>query len=152
MRPFIHKGATIISPKENIEYVTYLANAPHTLSPDSLQMQPKPLQIQLINDSLAISDGKFEMKIYFIGEKSAHTNDYLIYYFPKEKLLFQDDLVWMEKEGEIKKAGERQAGLYNAILDIGIHIDTIIQSWPVKDYGVKTVIPFSDLEKSMKIE
>jgi glyoxylase-like metal-dependent hydrolase (beta-lactamase superfamily II) len=152
MRPFIHKGAIIISPKENIEYVTYLANAPHSLSPDSLQMQPKPLQIQLIKDSLTISDGKFEMKIYFIGEKSAHTNDYLIYYFPKEKLLFQDDLVWMEKEGEIKKAGERQAGLYNAILDIGIHIDTIIQSWPVKDYGVKTVIPFSDLEKSMKIE
>lgn len=152
MRPFIHKGATIISPKENIEYITYLANAPHTLSPDSLQMQPKPLQIQVINDSLTISDGKFEMKIYFIGEKSAHTNDYLIYYFPKEKLLFQDDLVWMEKEGEIKKAGERQAGLYNAILDLGLQIDTIIQSWPVKDYGVKTVIPFSDLERSMKIE
>jgi glyoxylase-like metal-dependent hydrolase (beta-lactamase superfamily II) len=152
MRPFIHKGATIISPKENIEYITYLANAPHTLSPDSLQMQPKPLQVQVINDSLTISDGKFEMKIYFIGENSAHTNDYLIYYFPKEKLLFQDDLVWMEKEGEIKKAGERQAGLYSTILDLGLHIDTIIQSWPVKDYGVKTVIPFSDLERSMKIE
>jgi hypothetical protein len=56
------------------------------------------------------------MVVYFIGQKSQHTKDYLIYYFPKEKLLFEDDLVRIAKEGEMKKAGGRQAGLYNAIM------------------------------------
>jgi glyoxylase-like metal-dependent hydrolase (beta-lactamase superfamily II) len=152
MRPFIHKGAKIICSKADQEYVTYLANVPHTLSPDSLQTEPKPLLIEEIKDSLSITDGEFEMKIYFIGEKSEHTNDYLIYYFPTEKLLFEDDLVWIANEGEIKKASGRQAGLYNAIMELGLNIDTIVQSWPVKDYGVKTVIPFTDLEKSMNIK
>jgi hypothetical protein len=152
MRPFIHKGAKIICSKADQEYVTYLANAPHTLFPDSLQLQPKPLLIEEIKDSLKITDGKFEMKIYFIGKKSEHTNDYLIYYFPSEKLLFQDDLVWIAKEGEIEKAGGRQAGLYNAVKELGLDIKIIIQSWPVADYGVKTVIPFADLEKSMNIK
>lgn len=101
---------------------------------------------------MRIADDKTEMIIYFIGEKSAHTKDYLIYYFPKEKILFEDDLVWIFKSGEIKKAGNRQAGLYYAIKDLGIEVDTIIQSWPVKDYGVKTVIPFEDLEKSINVK
>lgn len=152
MRPFIHKGATVLCIKSNEEYVKYLANAPHTLNPDSLQLQPKQLQTKEIKDSLTITDGKFEMKIYFIGKKSKHTNDYLIYYFPTEKLLFEDDLIWIAKEGEIKKANERQVGLYNAIKELGIDIKTIVQSWPVSDYGVKTVIPFEDLEKSMTTE
>ncbi len=150
LRPFIHKGAKIICSKANQDYVTYLANAPHTLSPDNLQNQPKPLQIEEIKDSLTISDGKFEMQIYFIGSKSAHTNDYLIYYFPAEKLLFEGDLVWIAREGEIKKPSKRQTGLYNAIMELDLNIDTIVQSWPVADYGVKTVIPFDDLEKSMQ--
>ena len=149
MRPFIHKGATILCVKSNEEYVKYLANAPHTLNPDSLQLQPKLLQTKEIKDSLTITDRKFEMKIYFIGKRSEHTNDYLIYYFPAEKLLFEDDLIWIAREGEIKKARGRQAGLYNAIKELSLDVKTIIQSWPVADYGVKTVIPFDDLKKSM---
>ncbi|MDI9356861.1 MAG: hypothetical protein QM536_07570 [Chitinophagaceae bacterium] len=76
----------------------------------------------------------------------------VIYYFPTEKILFQDDLVWIAKEGVIKKASGRQAGLYNAVKELGLDIITIFQSWPVADYGVKTVIPFADIEKSMNIE
>tara|TARA_R110002050_G_scaffold2603_6_gene14878 strand:+ start:27267 stop:28730 length:1464 start_codon:yes stop_codon:yes gene_type:complete len=152
MRPFIHKGAKIICSKNNQEYVAYLAKAPHTLSPDSLQIEPKPLLTEEVKDSMTVTDGEFEMKIYFIGEKSQHTNDYLIYYFPTEKLLFEDDLVKIAREGEVKKASGRQVGLYNAIMELGLKIDVIIQSWPVKDYGLKTVIPFTDLEKSMNIE
>ena len=152
IRPFIENGAKIICPKSDEEYVKYLANAPHTINPDGLQLNPKSLQFESIKDSLIITDGKMEMKVLFIGKKSEHTNDYLIYYFPKEKLLFEDDLVWIAKQGEIKKASARQAGLYNAIKDLGLDIKTIVQSWPVADYGVKTVIPFEDLEKSVNVK
>ncbi len=152
IRAFVHQGAKIICSSGDEEYVKYIVNAPHILNPDHLQKEPKPLQLENIKDSLLVSDGKFEMKIYFIGEKSQHTKDYLIYYFPSEKLLFQDDLVWIKREGEIKKAERRQAGLYNAIKELGLDVETIIQSWPVADHGVKTVIPFRDLEKSLQVE
>ena len=152
LRPFVHAGAKVICSKADEPYVRYIAEAPHTLNPDALQKQAKALQTEEIVHEKTISDGTFEMKIYFIGNKSAHTNDYLVYYFPSEKLLFEDDLVWISRKGEIKKAGKRQAGLYNALKDLKLDIKTIIQSWPVADYGVKTVIPFEDLEKSMMLE
>ena len=109
-------------------------------------------EIKQLKDKLKISDGNYEMEIYYIGKKSDHTVDYQVYYFPKEKLLFQDDLIWIKREGAIKKAGARQIGLYNAIKELNLKVDTIIQSWPVSDYGVKTVIPFLDLEQSVMIK
>lgn len=107
IRPFVHRGAKIIASKQDQEYVSYIVKAKHTLNPDSLQLEPKPLVFEEIKNSLTISDKKTEMKIYFIGEKSEHTRDYLIYYFPKEKLLFEDDLVWIPRKGKVKKAGLR---------------------------------------------
>lgn len=152
IRPFVHKGAKILCSTVNKEYVRYLSEARHTINPDSLELQPKTLQIEEVKDSLAITDSKnnaFRMIIYFIGKKSEHTNDYLIYYFPNEKLLFEDDLVWIKRDGQIAKANQRQTGLYNTTKELNLDIKTIIQSWPVSDYGVKTIIPFEDLKKSI---
>ncbi len=152
IRAFIHQGAKIICSDVNEEYVNYLAKAPHTLLPDSLQIESKILLTEKIKDSLIITDGKYELKIYVIGKKSEHTNDFLVYYFPAEKLLFESDLIWIPKEGEIRKAGGRQAGLYHAIKDLGLNVNTIIQSWPIEGYGLKTIIPFGDLEKSVNLK
>lgn len=149
IRAFIHQGSKIVCCETDLEYVNYIAKAPHSLSPDSLHFQPKLLIYEKIKDSLVISDGKYEMKIYLIGKKSEHTNDFLIYYFPNEKLLFESDLVWIADGGEIKNAGTRQVGLYNAINELRLNVDLIIQSWPIADYGIKTFIPFGDLKKSV---
>ncbi|SOE23680.1 hypothetical protein SAMN06298216_4064 [Spirosomataceae bacterium TFI 002] len=151
LRAFVHKGATIICTEMSENYVTTIANAPHTLQPDKLEKEPIELKTQVVKDSLEIGEN-VKMKIYFIGEKSAHTYDYLIYYFPQDQLLFQDDLCWIAKDGPITKAGSRQVGLYNSILELNLKVDTIIQSWPVNDHKVKTIIPFSDLEKSVLME
>ena len=153
VRPFIHIGATILTVKDDVPYVEYLASAEHTLQPDSLQLQPKSLKTEEIGMNETITDGDYQMEIYFIGDKSMHTNDYLVFYFPKEKLLLEGDLIWIPQTGEMKKANKRQAGLYNAIKDLGIDVDTIIQHWPIGErYGVKSVIPFGELEESVNIK
>jgi glyoxylase-like metal-dependent hydrolase (beta-lactamase superfamily II) len=152
IRSFVHSGANIIYNKYNKDYVDYIVNAPHTINPDRLQSEPKKIKTLELKDKLNISDGNYEMEIYYIGKKSDHTIDYQIYYFPKEKLLFQDDLVWISKNGDPKKAGTRQEGLYKAIKDLNLDVKTIIQSWPVADYGVKTIIPFDELEKTINIK
>lgn len=150
VRPFVQEGARVLVSEHNQEYLSYIVQAKRTVQPDRLSLHPKPLQMELIQDSLRISDGEYSMEIYLIGEKSKHTIDYLVYYFPKEKLLFEDDLVWIPFKGESKNVSPRQIGLYQAIQDLGIEVQTIIQSWPVRDYGVKTIIPFEELENSIK--
>lgn len=150
LRAFVHKGTTILCTDVSKDYAAYIANAPHSLQPDSLEIEPTEAKLQVILDSLKIGADQ-EMIIYSIGDKSAHTKDYLLYYFPKEKLLFQDDLCWIPTDGPITKAGARQVGLYNSIMTLGLQVDTIIQSWPVTSHKVKTTFPFSDLEKSIQL-
>ncbi len=150
VRPFVHRGATILYGAGTGDYVAYLAAAPHSLRPDSLQRDPQPLRGEEINDVKTISDGTFTMQIFCIGAQSGHTNDYLVYYFPGEKLLFEDDLAALRKQGAPGKASARQAGLYQAIKARGLAVETIVQSWPVTEAGVKTIFSFAELEQSLK--
>ncbi len=153
VRPFIRQGATVLCRKENISYVEYIANAPHALKPDSLYLHPRPLQTQLLDSITTITDGSFEMKIYHIGIQSAHTSDYLLFYFPSEKLVFEGDLAWIPQKGPVKKAGRTQAALYNAIKHIGIDVDTIAQTWPLGEKrSMKSVFSFSELEESANMK
>lgn len=152
VRPFVQRGATVVVGAGDEAYVRYLATAPHTLRPDSLQRHPRPVQVEEItlHGSKTITDGRFEMQIYCIGAQSAHTNDYLLYYFPSEKLLFEDDLAGIPQQGPVRKASARQAGLYQAIQGLHLDVETVVQSWPVGTAGIKTVFPFSDLAQSVK--
>lgn len=152
VRPFIHKETTILTTPGTLPYLQFIATAPHTLGPDSLQMEPRPLHTELIIDSHAVvSDGTFTMHIHHIGMRSAHTSDYLVFYFPSAKLLLQGDLAWIPKDGPVKKAGSRQAGLYHAIVARGLQVDTIVQSWPGgAEPGCKTIFAFEELEQSVK--
>ena len=151
-RPFVHKGATILTRPEDKVYLEELAKAPRTISPDSLHLQPKQLKTEIINDSMTISDGDFTMKIYHIGKKSEHTADYLTYYFPSEKLAVEGDLVWIKKEGPISKAGKTQAGYYQGVKDLGLHVQTVLQAWVSSSGDVKYLIPFEELERSVLLK
>ena len=146
IRAFVHAGATILCTAGDMPFIQYLATAPHALQPDSLQLQPQTLHTEDVGVHKTITDGQHTMDICFIGSKSEHTKDYLLYYFPSAKMLFEGDLVYISEKGPAKKAGKRQAGLYNAIKDMKLDVTTIEQSWPVSGYGVKSEIPFTDME------
>lgn len=152
-RPFVQRGVTILSKGGNKPYLDYLASAPHTIDNDRLQQDPKAVKFEELKDSATISDGKYVMKVYHIGEKSAHTYDYLVYYFPAEKMLFEGDLVFVKAEGVAEKASKPERGLYNAIKELRLDVKTIVQAWPMGgSYGVKSVIPFRDLEASANMK
>ncbi|TGE28576.1 MBL fold metallo-hydrolase [Hymenobacter metallicola] len=152
LRAFVARGATILGGPGTAAYARYLTQAPHTLQPDSLQRRPRPMVFEEVTTSKTITDGQFTMQIHCIGKQSAHTNDYLIYYFPSEKVLFEDDLVWIKQQGGPRKPSARQAGLYQAVQALQLPVDTVVQSWPVADYGVKTIIPFRELEQAMQVK
>lgn len=152
MRAFVHKGAKVIAVEPILPFLQHLVDAPHRLRPDSLQMQPKPLQTEIVKDSLKIESGGYNMTIYFLGDKSGHTKDYLVYYFPEEKMLFEDDLVWIKSKGEPTKAYERQISIYNLIKEKHLDVKTVVQSWGIASEEYKTVVPFEELEASMQVK
>ena len=149
VRSFVHLGATILATDNNVDYVKYIVEASHKLNPDSLELSPKVANIEIIGDHKTITDGNFQMEIYKIGSLSKHTEDYLIYYFPTMKMLFQDDLAFIPLNGT-RKASSRQKGLYDAIKSLNLKVDKIVQSWPIGNYGIKTIFSFNELEESVK--
>jgi hypothetical protein len=151
MRAFVHNGSTILCTPGDTAYVKQLATFRHTLKPDILEKEPKPLQMQTINEEQMLTDGKITMRILHIGSMSQHTEDYLVYYFPEYKLLFEDDIAWVSKDKPLSKASERQQGLYDAIQKHGLDVDTIVQGWPTSGYDVKTIFTFAELEASVKM-
>lgn len=150
VRSFIHAGATVLSVPMDTTYLGQLASFPHTFHPDSLQLDPRPLQLEVFEKEKTLSDGEMEMQIIRIDTNSHHADDFLIYYFPQYRLLYQDELIWIEKDKPIAPASEGEKGLYNAIVEHGFAVDTIIQGWPVRDNGsYKTIITFDELRQSM---
>ncbi len=87
-----------------------------------------------------------------MGNKPDIQDDYIIFYFPTEKLIFEDDLVWISSKNKSNTAGKRQTSLYNAIKELGLAVDTIIQSYPSypsRDFEYKTKFTFKELEESV---
>ena len=152
IREFVSQGTTIITSPESYDYVTSLISSKHTLKPDKLELNPKNPKLEIIDSIKIITDGEYTMKICHIGETSKHTTDYNIFYFPKEKLIFEGDLAWINNNSPLTKANPRQEGLYKAIKDLNIEVETVIQSWPLSKYNTKTQFTFEELEKSVKME
>lgn len=151
IRAFVANQTTVLCYKDNMDYVNQIISFKHTIEPDILENNRQQPMIEEIDSIKIISDKNLEMQIIHIGEMSYHTKDYLIYYFPKYKLLFEDDLIWIAKDKPIAAARQRQKGVYDAIIKYDLEVDTIIQSWPVNEHGVKTIIDFKDLKKSVEL-
>ncbi|MEE9378710.1 MAG: hypothetical protein V3V33_11830 [Candidatus Lokiarchaeia archaeon] len=146
IRPFINEGAKVICVKEDEEYIKHIVDAKHTLKPDSLAINPKEVQFENIYQAKTITDGKFYMSIYHIGKKSNHTNDYLIFYFPKEKMIFQDDLVWIEKDTNKSNISDLTKGFYQAVKDLNLDVEEVVQNWSIFDRNNKMIFKFKDIE------
>ena len=145
LRPFVADGATILAPRASADFIAHILSAPRTVGPDRLSRMPRPPAIQTFDSSLTLSDAAMEARFVTIGMMSAHSADFTLLYLPRHRLLIQDELAWIPLEGASGEAGPRQKGLANAIDSLGLEVDTIIQGWPVKAYGRKTILKRSEL-------
>jgi hypothetical protein len=93
LRTFIAEGATIITPEGNRDfYERVVLKAPFVLEPDQLALHPKPAHFIWVGDKYVLSDGDRQMEIYTV-QGEGHCKDILITYMPKEKLLFETDML-----------------------------------------------------------
>jgi len=92
LRAFVAEGATIVTYQTNKGYYEKTFRNPHTLVPDKLsQMNPQPkVKIETVGEKKVMTDGEHVIEIYHL-QGSTHSNDMLIVYLPKQKVLMEAD-------------------------------------------------------------
>jgi glyoxylase-like metal-dependent hydrolase (beta-lactamase superfamily II) len=86
----VAEGATIITQKNNEEFLEKALNTPRTLLNDTLAKNPKKAKIEAVSEKKVYSDGTHTVELYHVSPVP-HSNGLLIAYLPKEKVLFQGD-------------------------------------------------------------
>jgi glyoxylase-like metal-dependent hydrolase (beta-lactamase superfamily II) len=92
LRAFVAEGSLIVSHEMNKQfYEQTVLKAPHTLDPDRLSQDPKLAKFIWVKDKYVISDGDRRLEIYWV-QGAGHTDNLLMSYLPKEKILFITDI------------------------------------------------------------
>ena len=63
----------------------------HTIVPDALAKNPKPLKIETVDEELELKDATRTVNLYRIAG-SPHADTLLMAYFPKERILVEADV------------------------------------------------------------
>ncbi len=130
MRPFIAEGAVVMTTQGNGSYVEEISLRHFSLEPDRLERNPVHLRSELFERRAVLSDSRNEIVAIDIGKLSNHTEEFLIFYFPRQKLLFQSELGWFTAGGVPRPSG-RSPGLLQAIDENKLEPQRLIQSWPM---------------------
>jgi glyoxylase-like metal-dependent hydrolase (beta-lactamase superfamily II) len=88
--PLVAEGATIITQKNNEEFLERALNTPRTLLNDTLAKNPKKAKVEAVGEKKVYSDGTRTVEFYHVPG-APHSNGLMIAYIPKEKVLLQGD-------------------------------------------------------------
>lgn len=123
-------GTHIIATDDNAAYIKRLCKASFTMRPDKQHtIKGEPVFEKLVNGSWKYADERNAIEIYNI--ESTHTVNYLVFYFPKQKIMFVGDLLKVSKTKKEPISG-RSLVFYNEVVGrLGLKIDTYYISWPL---------------------
>jgi len=144
LRTYMHIGATIVTHGRNFEfYVRDVLNyTPRTLKPDMVSLWP-PTELaegyfyEAIRENFIISDGTRNLNVHYVNPLD-HVDGMLIAWLPRERLLFEADLVDTTQPRSAAPTSD-QRSFFNAVKKLGLEPLQIV---PVHGRPV----PWADLQ------
>lgn len=124
LRPYIAEGVTIVTTPSNRAFVEQVAAARHTLRPDALSAAPRKPVIETFSRKRVFTDGDMTVELHDIGPTS-HVDEIVLAYLPKEKLVFQGDLLILPDRGEPGPANALTREFGSALERLGLDVVTI---------------------------
>jgi glyoxylase-like metal-dependent hydrolase (beta-lactamase superfamily II) len=134
VRGFVAEGATVVTDNANRNFYERVVFAPQsrTLSPDRLSQRPfaptgpGTLALQTFSETYTISDGNETIQLYHVDGLN-HSDNMLIAYLPKEKIVINADLYGPPAAGgNIQNVSANAVALYRNIkrlnLDVAQHV------------------------------
>ena len=91
LRVAVAEGLTIVTHKNNEAFFRDLVARPWTVQPDALAKAAKPLNLQLVDDTLTLKDAAMELQLYHLLDNEREGTN-LFGYVPNGRLLIQADL------------------------------------------------------------
>lgn len=92
LRAAISQGLTIVTQQGNKEfYEKVVFPRRHTIVPDALAQNPKPLKLRTVGQTQVINDPLRTIEIHHVAG-NPHNGNMLVVYLPAEKILIQADL------------------------------------------------------------
>jgi len=91
LRVAVAEGLTIITQRANEGFFKELVARPWTVQPDALARSPKPLTLQLVDDTLTLKDSALEVQLYHLLDNEREGTN-LFAYVPRDRILVQADL------------------------------------------------------------
>jgi hypothetical protein len=144
VRSWIHAGATVLVPPTTAPLIEALARAPFQLEPDALAAEPREPEIRVVDRDLHLEDAANLLVVYAI--ESEHTDEYLIFYFPRQRILLSGDLLFYRPGQGLTGRSLRFA---RTVTELGLEFDTVRCTWPLDGYGTKNVVTRDELRAAL---
>jgi glyoxylase-like metal-dependent hydrolase (beta-lactamase superfamily II) len=94
---FVSSGAGIILSEGLQKFVSDFLQTPHSMIPDPMKGKNIQLQYQLVKNKWVLKDEDITMEVLQVGP-NAHVQDMLMAYFPKQRILWQADMLIVARE------------------------------------------------------
>jgi glyoxylase-like metal-dependent hydrolase (beta-lactamase superfamily II) len=124
IRTYIAGGVTIVTTPDAKRVIEGMATAPHRLRPDALATHPRLPVIETVEHERTFEDADHTVRLYEIGP-TPHVAQMLIAYLPREKILFEGDLLDIP-DGRPAPGGDDTAQLAAAIDSLHLDVTRIV--------------------------
>jgi len=125
LRPYVAQGVTIVTTPETRRFVETVASAKHVMRPDVLSRSPRAPVIETFTKKRVFTDGEMTVELHDIGPTS-HVNEIVMAYLPKERLVFQGDLIILPPRGDVAPANALTAEFAQALEKLKLDVETIV--------------------------
>jgi glyoxylase-like metal-dependent hydrolase (beta-lactamase superfamily II) len=140
-RSFVHEGATVLVPPSTAPLIETMVREPRRLRPDALAAQPHELRMEKVPKLRRLQDKMNTAEIHNIV--SGHTDEYLVVYFPRQKVLLTGDLLFFYPG---KPLTGRSLQLYETVRKLKLNVETYVPTWPLDGYGTKNVVTRKEVQ------
>jgi glyoxylase-like metal-dependent hydrolase (beta-lactamase superfamily II) len=133
MRPFVHRGATVVCPAEVMDYVRNIIERPRTLRPDELSIsrrEPRMVGVER-GERWAPPTSSSRLVVVEVDGHSNHTDAFMLFFLPEERIAFGGDILWIADYDKPRGPNPRTRGLAKILSDADdLGAVEFLTSWP----------------------
>ena len=123
-REYVGEGATVVTTSINKRFLEGITDSDASLLPKTSLLRPNSLRVEAVNKKRVFQDDKHVVELYDVGP-NPHANEILIAYLPKEKILFQGDLLSTAPNGSIPIAQDTTLRFAEKLEQLGLAVEKI---------------------------
>jgi glyoxylase-like metal-dependent hydrolase (beta-lactamase superfamily II) len=91
IRAAVSEGLAVVTQKANAAFFQQAIGRAHTIAPDALAKNPKPLKLETVDEEMVLKDKTMTVNLYHVAG-SPHADTLLMAYLPRERILVEVDV------------------------------------------------------------